>query len=102
MLAKLNAQTGWLDPNHLIEFHKFISGFAMASLVFLNKFHQDCRIVSATHSTAIKGNDTNVAGTFHNFLYHFHCVHALWTASIILAPVFHSHSRGFSIQYNAV
>ena len=102
IFSNVNAPTGWLDNNDLTERQMFINGLAIVSLVFLNKFHQDCRSVSAIHSTAIKGKDTNVAGTFHNFLYHFHCVHALWMASLILAPVFQNHSIGFSTQYSAV
>ena len=51
---------------------------------------------------AIKGTLASVAGTFRNFLYRFHCVQALCTASQILLAVFHNHSNGLSTQYKAV
>lgn len=103
MLAKLNAQTGWLDPRDFIECHMFIKGFAIVSLVFLSKFHQVWNSVSVTPSKAIKGTLANVTGTFHNFLYRFHCVQALCIASHILLAVFHTHSNGLTrAQYSAV
>jgi hypothetical protein len=74
----------------------------MVSLAFLNKLHQVPQSVSATHSTAMKGDAISEAGAFHNFWYHFHSVNALCTASFMLDAVLPIHSNGSKTQYRAV
>ena len=78
------------------------NGFAIVSLAFLNKVHQVPHSVSATHSTAIKGDEISEAGAFHKFWYHFHSVNALCTASFMLDAVLPNHSNKFKTQYRAV
>lgn len=102
ILSNLKSPTHLADHIRLTDFPILRKGFAIVSLAFLNKLHQVPQSVSATHSTAIKGDANNDAGAFHNFWYHFHSVNALCTASFILDAVFPTHSKGSKTQYNAV
>ena len=98
MFSKVNAETGWLDHNHLTECQKFINGLAIVSLVCLQILQVVCHRVSAAHSTSINGDANNDAGAFHNFFQKLHSVNDLWMASLILHAVWPSQSIGSKTQ----